>query len=244
MNKTFYWFCTISLIAMILIVLNSLVGDAVFMIRYGFAKANTTTNKIIETSKDPIQVNTDGKEYIRFFGNKNEFALNVRANYSISGIVITTNTNFWFRDVMRNKFDEVCLIDFGMVWGDLAKDIKLLHKNWKFKSYKSIGMSRRLEWRSRPPHEQIWSKDYFNEHISHTHLIPANENVMGALLKVKEDDLVKLDGYLVDIYDAKTSQLIAKTSMTRKDRDVNSRGSGACENMYVTRIQLEDKIYE
>ena len=244
MNKTFFWFCRISLIVMILVILNSWVGDAVFMIRYGFTKASATTNEIIDTSKEPIQINKDGKKYLKYSGDKNEYALKIKAIYSISGVVVTKNTDFWFRDVMRNQFDEVCLIDFGIVWGDLAKDVKLLHKNWKFKSYKSIGLSRKLEWKLRKQGKMIWTKDYFNEHISHTHIIPANENVMGALLKVKEDDVVKLDGYLTDIYDAKTSTLIAKTSMTRKDKDRNSRGSGACENMYVTRVQLDGKIYE
>ena len=88
-----------------------------------------------------------------------------------------------------------------------------------------------------------WELGFVSSHISHTHLIPANANVMGALLKIKKNDIVKLDGYLVDIYTDK-SETVAKTSMSRTDTDPTSRGSGACEDMYVKQVQIGNKIYK
>ena len=67
-------------------------------------------------------------------------------------------------------------------------------------------------------------------------------NVMRALSSVKTGDTVKLDGYLVDIYTDKT-KLVAKTSLSRTDTDPTSRGSGACEVMYVKQVQIGNKIY-
>ena len=87
-----------------------------------------------------------------------------------------------------------------------------------------------------------WELGFVSSHISHTHLIPANPNVMGGLLAIKKNNIVKIDGYLVDIYTDK-SELIAKTSMSRTDTDATSRGSGACENMYVRQVQIGNKIY-
>ena len=144
---------------------------------------------------------------------------------------------------MRNQFDDICLMDLGIVWGDLANDRKELYKHWKFKSHKTLGQARQLEWRSKPPHNTPWTLGYVSSHISHTHLIPANYNVMGGLLRIKKNDIVKLDGYLVDIYTDK-SELVARTSMSRTDTDPTSRGSGACEDMYVKQVQIGNKIYK
>lgn len=79
--------------------------------------------------------------------------------------------------------------------------------------------------------------------MGHTHIIPATVNVMSAMLKIKKYDTVKLDGYLVDIYTDK-GDVIAYTSLSRFDTNATSRGSGACEDMYVTQVQIGDKIYK
>lgn len=242
-NTLWNWFCKLCLIAVILIFINSILGDILFRIKYSFPKISGTTQEIIDTTKNPVQNNLNNAEYIKAYGEKGIYALLPQAEYSISGMVVTKNTNFWFRDIMRNKFDDICLMDLGIVWGDLANDRKKLYKNWKFKSHKTLGQSRRLEWRSRPPHNSPWALSYVSSHISHTHIIPANYNVMGGLLSIKKNDIVKLDGFLVDIYTDK-SQLIARTSMSRTDIDPTSRGSGACEDMYVKQVQIGNKIYK
>ena len=244
LKTIFDWFCKGCLIFLILITINSILGDILFRVRYSFPKVKETTTYTIDTNKEPLQINLYDAKYIKARGEKNIYALKPQAQYSISGLVISKNTNFWFRDIMRNNFDDICLMDIGIVWGDLASDKKRLYKHFKFKSFKSLGQSRRLEWRSKPPYNDIpWSEGYVSSHISHTHLIPANSNIMGGLLTIKRNDIVKLDGYLVDIYTDK-SELIARTSMSRTDTDPTSRGSGACEDMYVKQIQVGNKIYK
>lgn len=243
MDNLFKWFCGISFFIMLLIILNSIIGDLKFRLQYSFPKVTEITQKTISTYNDPIQTSVKETKYIKTQGEKNKFALKAEAEYSISAIVLTTNSNFWFRDIMRSKFDDICLLDLGLAWGELADDPDKLYKHWKFKSIKTLGQSRRLEWRAKPPYDDIgWNLDYVSSHVAHTHIIPANANVMGALLKIKKNDIVKLDGYLVDIYTDK-SELIAKTSLSRTDRDATSRGSGACEDMYVTQVQIGNKIY-
>ena len=238
------YFCKTCLIFLILIVLNSILGDFSFRIKYSFPKSSSTSQELINTNVAPIQINLENQKYIKAYGEKNIYALQPMAEYSIAGLVVTKNTNFWFRDIMRNTFDDICLMDIGIVWGELAKDKNKLHKYWKFKSHKTLGQSRRLEWRSKvPQNEMYWSLGFVNSHISHTHLIPANANVMGALLKIKKNDIVKLDGYLVDIYTDK-NETVAKTSMSRTDTDPTSRGYGACEDMYVKQVQIGNKVYK
>lgn len=244
MEEIWNCFCRLSLIVFIIICLNSILGDAMFRLQYSFPKVSSTSSVKINTLADPIQNNLSGNDIITVRGDKNRYILRPQAEYSLAGLVIARNTNFWFRDIMRSTFDDVCLMDIGVAWGELAVDKKLLYKHWKFKSYKSLGQSRRLEWRSKPPYDNtVWDLGYVSSHVSHTHLIPANANVMGALLTIKKNSIVKLDGYLVDIYTDK-NELVARTSMSRHDKDSTSRGSGACEDMYVTKVQIDNKIYK
>ena len=241
--KIFEYFCKGCLILFLLMLFNSMLGDVLFRIKYAFPKISSFDGPQIITVNDPVQINITNAKYIKAYGEKDIYALQPQAHYSISGMVVTKNTNFWFRDIMRNQFDDICLMDLGIVWGDLANDRKELYKHWKFKSHKTLGQARQLEWRSKPPHNTPWTLGYVSSHISHTHLIPANYNVMGGLLRIKKNDIVKLDGYLVDIYTDK-SELVARTSMSRTDTDPTSRGSGACEDMYVKQVQIGNKIYK
>ena len=241
--KIFEYFCKGCLILFLLMLFNSMLGDVLFRLKYAFPKISSLEGSQIITVNDPVQINITNAKYIKAYGEKDIYALQPQAHYSISGMVVTKNTNFWFRDIMRNQFDDICLMDLGIVWGDLANDRKELYKHWKFKSHKTLGQARQLEWRSKPPHNTPWTLGYVSSHISHTHLIPANYNVMGGLLRIKKNDIVKLDGYLVDIYTDK-SELVARTSMSRTDTDPTSRGSGACEDMYVKQVQIGNKIYK
>lgn len=238
MNSFFDWFCRACLIIFVLICINSLVGDFVFKVQYSFPQISSFSKEEIVTKNNPVQIDLKGDEYIKAYGEKNEYILNLMAEYSLSGMVVTKNSNFWFRDIMRNRFDDICLLDLGIVWGDLASDKKELYKHWKFKSHKTLGQSRRIEWREKPPYNNADIRG----NISHTHIIPANSNVMGGLLKIRKNDIVKLDGYLVDIY-TDTNEIVAKTSLSRTDLDSTSRGYGSCEDMYVKQVQIGNKIY-
>ena len=243
-NKIWNWFCKLSLIALILIVINSILGDILFRIKYSFPKVSAISDEKILAEQNPVQTNFKQEKYIKANGEKNIYALKLQAEYSISGLVVSKNTNFWFRDIMRNKFDDVALIDLGMVWGDLAADKKILYKNLKFKSVKTLGQARQLRISCKNNCSKIpWNIKYVDTHLSHTHMIPANANVMGALLQIKKNDTVKIDGYLVDIYTDK-SEVIARTSLSRSDKNTTSRGYGACEIMYVKQVQIRDKIYK
>ncbi len=244
MDKIFERFCQLSLIIVIAVILTSTVKDISFRMKYSSPSVSSYSNTQIETANNPIQINLNGKDYIKVNGEVGIYVLKLQAEYSISGLVVAKNSNFWLRGLMRNKFDDVCLLDLGIVWGDLAVDKRLLYKNIKFKSVKTLGEMRQLQPKCKKHYckDFPWSMNYFNTHLSHTHLIPANSNVMSALLTIKENDIVKLDGYLVDIYTDK-SEVIAKTSLSRTDTNPTSRGYGACEDMYVTKVQIGYKIY-
>lgn len=237
----------IGLIVMIILLVNSLLGDITFRIKYGRAHLNQVAADELSPSKsEPIQkiLTDENQEFIKFVTDKkNTFVLKRMAEYSITGLTVATNTNFFLRDVLRTDFDEVCLMDIGLVWGDIAST-NFVKKYLNLKSKKTLGQSRTLFVSTKKNFRDSGIQwEYAKTHISHTHLIPANTNVMSALLKVKKYNNVKLDGYLVDIY-TDMGDVISRTSLSRADNNPRSRGSGACEIMYVTKVQIERKIYE
>ena len=223
-----------------------MVGDLIFNAKYSFPNVSETTNTVIDPSIEPIQKILENQKFINASGEKDKYSLQLMANYSLSGMVVAKNDNFWFRDIMRNTFDDIALLDLGIVWGDLAYNKELLYEFINFKSKKTLGQARTLHyrWKAGVP----WDAQYITSHVSHTHIIPANYNIMGGLLKIKKNDIVKIDGFLVDIYTV-NNQIVARTSLSRTDNNATSRGKngrnagGACEIMYVTSLQIGDKIY-
>ena len=239
------WFCRFCFIAFCIIVINSILGDILFRISYSFPHVSNVAQSPIDAKREPVQILLNNEKYIKVYGEKHKYVISPQADYSLSGLVVAKNTNFWFRDIMRSEFDDVFLIDLGIAWGELAANKKELYKNWKFKSKKTLGQSRQLEWRQKNSNNKDWrwKFDYVSSHVSHTHIIPVNSNVMGALLKIKKNDIVKIDGYLVDIYNEK-GDTIGKSSLSRTDTNATSRGYGACEEMYVKQVQIGNKIYK
>jgi len=242
-NKVFNLIGGLCFFAIVFVVATSLLTDFGLWMQYSFPNVSATDPAPINTLIDPIQKDLSGKDYIKAKGEKKRFVLNLQAEYSLAGVVVAKNTNFWFRDIMRNDFDDICWVDLGIAWGDLSKDPKTLHRVWDIKSRKTLGQSRRLTWYTSDLRKSPWSLEYVSTHMSHTHMIPATANVMKALKSIRKGDVVKLDGYLVDIYTDKT-KLVARTSMSRYDEDFTSRGSGACEDMYVKQVQIGNKIYK
>ena len=239
-NNTFfrYW-CYLSLFIIIFIIINSIIGDIYFRMKYSFPKVTSTTTTKLDATLTPKQEDLHNTDYFLYQGETKSHYLKPVAQYSITGYVVALNKNFWLRDFMRTDFDDIALMDIGLTWGELSKPDVIKQHKLKFKSVKTIGNARQLEW----DYKSSMSPYYFLNNISHTHLAPKNSNVMGALLKIKKHTIVKLEGYLVDSY-TKNYKIISKTSMSRYDRNSTSRGSGACEVLYVTKVQIDNKIYE
>ena len=225
------------------ILLYSFLGDVGYQLSHLSPKVSEIKAEAINPHQECIQENINPPEQMTIGKGKTYRIILKQAKYTISGIVVAKNRNFWLRGFMQNYFDEVVPIDFGIVWGDIA-DIPMLKKHFKFKSEKTLGEARQLSWRCDGKISQ--SYEYTRSHISHNHIIPATDNVASAHLKVKRWDTIKLDGYLVDI--VQPNGYTSMTSLARDDSNVSSRGAnhygGACEVFYVTGIQIGNKYYE
>lgn len=223
-------------------------GWILYWLKFGIAIPSGIASKPINVVAEPLQTNYSpevmkNKTFTyKSLINKNQMELIPQAHYELSGRVVAFNHDFL---IVGKFFDSAALYDLGVSWGDLA-DSKVFKKYFKIYSDKiEITGSRRLSWSWRS--DTPYSPEYISSHISHTHIIPANKNVMAAMLKLKLYDKVKVEGELVDMkfYDSRYSQSLEyRTSLSRTDTDASSRGNGACETLYVTRVQIGNFIYK
>jgi hypothetical protein len=82
--------------------------------------------------------------------------------------------------------------------------------------------------------------DYIIEHSSNNHIIPANQNLKKLLFHLKENELIEMEGYLVNVSGRiKNDSVSWRTSLKRDDT-----GNGSCEIFYVQKIKYDNKVYE
>jgi len=77
---------------------------------------------------------------------------------------------------------------------------------------------------------------YAHSHISNNHIIPADENILKAIKKSKKKCLL-IEGYLTDIRAQMPSYIFCM------DTDLIP-GNPRCEIIYVTKVTMDDKVYE
>ena len=69
---------------------------------------------------------------------------------------------------------------------------------------------------------------------------------MEGLNQVKINDIVIFDGYLVDVFIQKNdgSHSRGSSSRTRTDLGFGFKGTGSCEIFYVTRVEIDGRVFE
>ncbi len=217
-------------------------GTIIYHIKFAFAFPNGYENIQINTSQEPQQIdypdNTINQRIINYesLTERKVISLIPRASYKISALVTAHNSFFPVKDKM---FDAAALYDIGLAWGELGD--KDFYKKY-FKSYtaKNGMFGPRLLWTEMKTTQMPVSEEYAKSHFSHSHLIPATRNIMAALLKIKDFQLVEIEGELVDMqYKEGNKTYSSHTSLSRSDT-----GLGACENIYVTKLKYRNKIYQ
>ena len=113
-------------------------------------------------------------------------------------------------------------VDFAVGWGDMAKP----------EIYSQIQISQCNRWyRWRTDSEPPISLQAIATQSANMHMIPANEEVGKMLQKVKADDVVYLNGALVEI--EMDNGWRWRSSLSREDT-----GAGACELMRVDQVRI------
>lgn len=175
-------------------------------------------------TNDPIQINDSISTIAPLQLGKTRFFLTIKAKYKLSGILVSTrryHDGYWSR---------LSPYDFAVCWGKVPDMFPYLKFNQ---------IARFCHFRYR--HSVIVDKDYVLSHMSNNHIIPANRNIYRALSIAKKKEPIEIEGYLVNAMASVKGRGTSdwNTSIKREDS-----GAGACEIIYVTKLRLNDKVYE
>jgi len=160
----------------------------------------------------PVQVNVQATNFVM-----HDYLLTKKARFEIRARVLGSERYY------LNREADLSPIDLALGWGVMS-DQGLLDQLEISQS------SRWFRWR----HDQSIPVSDQQIIISsgNMHMIPATDFVERSLMKLREGDIVLLQGYLVDV--DHDSGWRWRTSMTRTDT-----GAGACEIVYVESIVVE-----
>ena len=164
------------------------------------------------------------------------------SQYSLTGRIKAKNRIF----LIQTIFDDVALLDYGLVWGDMAKN-EYFNKI-RGHSMEIIGARQLSFGIDEKYYDEMKDKwEYMRNHVSHTHVIPANKNIRKAINATRYGQIIKIEGYLVDVFNSNKKRF-AMSSLSLSDINETSRGhgqgGGACEVMYVNKVQIGNKIFK
>ncbi len=186
-------------------------------------KSGPAKGSPIDPSNDPVQVNGNGELETRSIDG-GELTLTKVADYRIAATVCG-----------RKKYSQpwqslVAPIDLCVAWGRLATENI---KPW-------LKFSQDMRWyQFRYEREAPVDGPYISQHSANMHLVAAVKNIKRAIAKIDKGDLVLLEGYLINIHGTfKGQKVMWNSSQTREDD-----GNGACELMYVYKVQNGDQVY-
>jgi len=183
-------------------------------------------HEVIPVENDPEQVNIDSAEEHPTTLQRSgiQWKITPRAEYRIAARVL--HRERYYLD-WQSSFAPV---DLALGWGSLA-DPKA--DDW-------ISWSQNMRWYFYHWSEGTpYSTDYIARHSANVHVVPADKNLKYAVLKLERNDLVLLEGNLVDIDGRKGgSTYWWHTSLTRDDT-----GDGSCELFWVKRAMFGGQEY-
>lgn len=153
------------------------------------------------------------------------WTISPRATFDITARVLGA------KDYQMDWQSHLSPVDLALGWSILSDEKVDEWLNW--------GQSERWYWYRWRDGSPIQGKDIiFNS--SNIHMIPATDNLKRTLVRLSKNDIVKMEGFLVDIDTYLNGQPFTwKTSTSRFDT-----GKDSCEIFYVNKIIVGDKSYE
>lgn len=122
---------------------------------------------------------------------------------------------------------ELAPLDLALGWGELSNPAIDEKIDW----YQG---ARWYFWRWSEP--LPLSDGEIARQSANVHVVPATENVRRALLAIKDDDMIQLSGFLVNIRGPEGQRW--RSSLRRTDT-----GGGSCELLYATELIRRDRVY-
>ncbi len=168
----------------------------------------------------PIQNDLKEANKMIYKGSEGEVYLLTRAEYSLTGVVKSKKKYSDFPS-------QVSKYDLAIAWGDLNKE----------EIDGGISYSQGGRWYYYKYSKDLpVASDYISKNSANVHIIHKDKDILKTIEEIKEDDYIKLEGFLVDVdFKNPNNPSLWKTSRTRNDT-----GNGACEIMYVESVTIFD----
>lgn len=191
-------------------------------------KASRLSSDVINPAKEPLQIAIPAEEQ-KVISKKikgHKALLTPRASFKIAGRVVSK------RQYYNSWQNNLSPVDLALAWGPMAS-----------KQYDEFVSYRHSERYYSYSYSHSFPLDpntiAFNS--ANEHLIPANKHIEKTLKSIKVGEIVELEGLLVDVEGNgnEKESVIFKTSLTREDK-----GAGACEVIYVTKVQIQNEVFE
>lgn len=187
---------------------------------FGFIYKKVPDWQGMPAKKEPIQTKIENALPFKY---KN-FYITPLADYSITGVVISTK-KYYFDSVAS-----VSPIDIAIVWkkmsvADVIKEFEFKHRR------------RAIIYRTKKCYWPIMENEV-KSCISNNHCIPADKKIKKKLLKLKQYELVKIQGQLVKVEKPGMAPWIS--SLSRDDGACWGELAG-CEIIYVTDVEILPK---
>lgn len=180
---------------------------------------------LLQPTDDPIQSRVTGEAANATVWEENgmTWTIQPQASYQIAARVLGNKRYYdWQSNVVPR--------DLALAWGDMSDPSVDEWIHWR-----QSGRWYHYDWNS-----GAYSRSYITGHSANVHIIPATDNLDKALRQVEKDDLVYLEGYLVDLQVRDGDRVgHVNTSLSREDT-----GAGACEVLYVERLVVNGRLYE
>lgn len=181
-------------------------------------------NEPIPTQSDPIQEPLSEKLTFSVERKEGSFTIQAQIRYQISARVKGS------KSYARGWESSLSPVDLALAWGSLAD------RNFdRYISYSQRGRWYYYRYSADTPVDST----YITNHSCNNHLIPSTENIRRAVKTIKTNDLVEIEGYLVDVRGKVGDRDVWwNTSTSRTDS-----GARSCEIIYVEKIRINDKVY-
>lgn len=207
--------------------------------RIAYIPVERFRNRTISGLRDPIQVDLDGTDGKTIEGDGYRVDLRYLAEYDIIGMVVKARRYDRFKKDAPTAWDKATPVDFGIVYGYAAEHRDAL----KFEGgpralnfgLKSGDYARTVEW------------GRLTSSITNNHIMTEDKAMRKKLDKVREGEVVRIKGYLVEgeAYDTKVGNGYAETfrsSLTRTDMISNRLAAKTtCEIIYITDLEIIEK---
>jgi len=184
----------------------------VYMLFYGGADEHKDIN--VHIAYAPAQINLEESKIIN--ADYEGYSFTAFAEFSLQARVLGAKRYRW------GSSSVIAPVDLALGWQEMSKDdiVKRINISqsgrWYYWSYEGNIPTRR---------------ENIERQSANMHMIPLNDNVRDTLLDVERNDIVQIQGYLVNVKG--DDGFTWNSSATRNDT-----GDGACEVILVSSIKI------